>query len=424
MRIKTRVNLVILILLFGINLSYSQKYLKVENFKSEFAKKVNKEKYYKNLISEIDKTLSNLNEIDEKKWIAVFTNSQSIFYKSKIVKTAIENILTNLKDKNFKLQRSALETAFALYLNDFNDEIEELIKFTNDEISFAIAINYLLKSGNSNSVFRNKYLSLLKNKFPEFNKNIILSNLYNELELTKSESIPSIKDLLNHTFQKGKTIIYSIHRKNRKFHGITIIKKPDGNFSENKDGTIFYIPQLALSYSNLPYYLPNGNTPQGIYSVIGIYVSPTETIGPSPNILSRIPFEVSPEKFYHSANMKNVWSEENYTNLLPKSWQQYSPIYQSYHAGKIGRKLIIIHGSTDEINYYKNEPYFPLTPTQGCLSSKENWDEGNGKCSESDQIKLINAFNSTKQKKGFLVVFEIDDKEKPVTIEEILPYIK
>ncbi|MFZ1288958.1 MAG: hypothetical protein WAR79_02630 [Melioribacteraceae bacterium] len=427
MRIKPRVNLVILLLLFGTNLCFPQKILKVDNFKSEFAKKINKQEYYENLEREIDNTLSNFNVVNSKKLISTFSDTHSIFYKNQIVKNAVSKVLNFPLDKNIKLQQAVLETAFTLYLNDFTNEIKEIVKNTNDNVSFAIGVNYLLADDNSKKNLSTKYLSLLENKFPNYSSNPILNNLKWDLEFqtkTGFEKIPSVSDLLNHPFQKGKTVIYSIHRKNRKIPGITIIKKPDGNFVKNKEGSIFYIQQLALSYSNLPGYITNGNTPQGIFSIIGTYISPTETIGPTPNILMRSPFEVSPTIFFHSQNQKIKWNLDDYKNLLPKTWQNYFPIFQSFDAGKSGRKLIIIHGSTDELSYYKNELYFPFTPTNGCLSSKEIWSDQNGKCLESDQVKLINAFNSTNQKKGFLVVFEIDDSEKPITIDEILQFIK
>ncbi len=169
--------------------------------------------------------------------------------------------------------------------------------------------------------------------------------------------------------------------------------------------------------------MPNGNTPQGIYSIVGVYISPTETIGPTPNILVRSPFEVRTEIFYHNKNSVSNWNQIDYENLLPDTWKNYEPIYQSYKAGKIGRKLIIMHGSTDETKFFKEFPYYPLTPTKGCLSSKEIWSELNGKCIESDQVQLINAFRSAKQKKGFLVVIELDDQNKPISLNEIEKYI-
>ena len=109
---------------------------------------------------------------------------------------------------------------------------------------------------------------------------------------------------------------------------------------------------------------------------------------------------------------------------MPDSWKNYFPIYQSFYSGMIGRKLIIMHGSADELNYFKDFPYFPFTPTRGCLSSIEIWDENTGYCIESDQAKLINSFFSTHQTKGFLIVVELDDKKENISISDILPFIQ
>jgi hypothetical protein len=235
--------------------------------------------------------------------------------------------------------------------------------------------------------------------------------------------MPSVKDLLAHHFQKGKTIIYSIFRKERDYPGITVIKKPGGNFVRNDSGEIFHIKHLARSLSDLPYYLKNGNTPQGIYSVVGFYLSPTESIGPTPNVLTRIPYEVPPSIFYHDTTFGRRWNLSDYLNLIPESWKDYQPLQNAYHGGKIGRRKIVMHGSVDDLSFYKDKPFYPLTPTRGCIVSKEIWDEETGKNIESDQAKLMNAFFSTGELDGFLVVLEINDKKKPVNIEEIKPYI-
>ena len=266
----------------------------------------------------------------------------------------------------------------------------------------------------------------LEKRFSNWNSTPILKSLH--YYLTNSIRIifanqPPLKDLIHSPIQKGKTILYTFLRNNRNYPGITIIKKPNGKFVKNADGTIFNIPQLAISYSNLPSYIPNGNTPTGIYSIVGTYITPTESIGPTPNILVRSPFEVSPEIFFHNKNKYTQFTKADYDELLPKTWQNYFPIYQSFYSGKSGRKLIIMHGSTDNLTYYKNMPYYPMSPTRGCLSSKELWDSKTGKCLESDQVKLINAFRSTKQNKGFLVVIELDDKNKPVTLNDIKKYL-
>jgi hypothetical protein len=84
--------------------------------------------------------------------------------------------------------------------------------------------------------------------------------------------------------------------------------------------------------------------------------------------------------------------------------------------------MSLTRGTKQHISFYKNKPYYPFTPTHGCLSTVEIWNE-QGNVVRSDQARLINAFFSTKELKGFLVVVNIGNEGKPVTIDEIRPYI-
>ncbi|MCB9208870.1 MAG: hypothetical protein H6610_01985 [Ignavibacteriales bacterium] len=411
--------LILFLLSTLLNLN-AQNRIDVKKLKSNFVISENKEKYYSNLVKNVNTTFSETAISNSELWVKALRDAQSIFLKNNLVESGIQKSLTQTIDINLKLQRVTLEVAYSLYQNNFSKEVLNIFEKTQDPISFAISALYLQTSDISNSQIFD-FDEILKQKFPNYDQNSILINLKNELTNNNSENISEaqLKDLLNHNFQNGKTIVYSIHRKNRIYPGIAIIKKTDGNFLKNDDGTIFNIQQLALSYSNLPGYIPNGNTPQGVYSIVGWYISPTETIGPTPNLLVRSPFEVSTEIFYHGKQKKNSWNFFEYIELLPESLQNYHPLFETYNAGKSGRKLIIAHGSTDETKYYKDQPYYPLTPTRGCLSSKEIWSESTGYCIESDQAKLINAYKSVGNKNGFLVVFELDNQNKPVTIEEI-----
>jgi hypothetical protein len=419
-----KLSILIFFLLF-INITAQNK-TKIEKLKSSFAKGENKEKYYTNLVKNANTILNSELELDFNQWSKAFRDAQSIFLKNATVYNGLSKALSLAIDKNLKLQRISLEVAYTLYETELKEQVLQIFKKTTDPTSFAIAVHYLKRINyrDKKNIF---YIETLKRMFPKFEQNEVLIALINDLIELNSRSLiklPSLSELLNHDVQNGTTIIYSFHRKNRNYPGITIIKKPNGEFVRNEDGNIFNIPQLAISYSNLPGYIPNGNTPQGIYSVVGWYISPTETIGPTPNVLLRSPLEVSPKIFYHGKNKFNNWTLDEYKNLLPESWLKYLPIYQSYYAGMTGRKLIIMHGSTDETDYFQEKLYYPLTPTRGCLSSKEIWSKKTGKCLESDQSKLINALKSTGQKKGFLVVLEIDDQQKAVNLEELKSYIK
>ena len=423
---KTNANLSIIVIISTVINCYPQNLLKRLPLKSDFVKRENKIRYYENFEKKINSSLSQPLENNKKEWLNSLEKAESILLKNDLIKNAVEKILKMNVDEDIELQRTALEYAYGFYKKDFQKLMHNIFLKTKDKISYSIAVNYLLKLDNNKKLV-NFYLNDISRRFKDYKTEPLLRNL--EYDLRNQDSLkfmnrPSLNELFENKFQNGKTILYSIQRHNRKFPGITIIKKPDGNFASNNDGSIFYIQQLALSFANLPAYIPNGNTPEGIFSIVGTYISPTETIGPTPNVLIRSPFEVSPSVFYHHNNKFGNWNIADYKTLLPNSWKDYFPIYQSFYAGEIGRKLIIIHGSTDETKYFKNEPYYPLTPTKGCLSSKEIWSDETGRQIESDQVKLIEAFNKTHQYKGFLVVIELDNKQKPVEIQEILPLIK
>ncbi|MEO6687285.1 MAG: hypothetical protein ABIN24_15040 [Dyadobacter sp.] len=118
----------------------------------------------------------------------------------------------------------------------------------------------------------------------------------------------------------------------------------------------------------------------------------------------------------------NPWSKHLYASLLPSSWRSYNAIYESFWAGANNRSEIIMHGTTINPHYYKGQPYYPQTPSPGCLCSYEQWDK-NGKLTISSQQKIVDALKSG-SKSGHVVVFNLDNKRKPVRIEEILSFVR
>lgn len=416
----------LLLLYFGS--LQAQSYVDTNNLRSKFALKKSKEKFKDEITNSIQYVYNiDQRELNEDSIRKAFSNAVLTYSKQDSLKRSLKFLLNNYKDYSDRTVYSALEAAYSLFPNSFNSDIDSLVTDTDNPKLFAIGVNYLSENSDSN-FSTDKYLNLLRKK--EFKLNYrtkeIIAQLESHLE-GKSNGIhtnrPPLKELLTHSFQQNKTIIYSFFREDRNYPGITIIKKPNGKFVRNDSGAIFHIKHLARSLSNLPYYLQNGNTPEGLYSVVGFYVSPTESIGPTPNVLTRIPFEVPTSIFYHDTTLSRRWNLNDYLNLLPDSWKEYSPMKHSYQAGKIGRRKIVMHGAVDVLSFYKEQPYYPLTPTRGCIASTELWDENTGNNVKSDQAKLMNAFFSTGELDGFLVVLELDNKEKPVTIEEIKPYI-
>ena len=405
-------------LLITFSTLFAQREIETKNLRSKFAKKENRIKFEQQINQLIDTSFSKpISKLNSKQWHKAFNDASLYFIKKDTIEHSLDYVFDNYKIVNDKLLYRSIQTAYTLYPDKFHLQIENIFNETNNPSIFSASALYIL------NIKGIEYIKVsLRTKFLNYKLEPILKFFDFYLE-SKLNPIPPLGDLFKHNFQSGKTIVYSIQRKDRRYTGLTIIRSPDGRFVRNNDGTIFNIPHLALSVSNFPGILKNGNTPQGIYSIQKFYYTPTESIGPSPILLSRIPFEIDAKIFFHGTIKYNNYKIEDYRNLLPNTWQEYLPIYESYYAGQSGRRLIVAHGSADDPNYYLDKIYSPFAPTKGCLSAKEIWDQ-KGKLVESDQIKLMNAFFSTRQLYGFLVVIEIDDKMKPVQLEDILRYIE
>ena len=414
---------IVILVLGSTTLTLSQNMIDRSKLYSDYALSKNRREYINDLNKKITTIFGKeLNSASESEWRSLFREAGLIFYRNDDIYRAVQKSVFYSLSASIKFNRSLVETILILYPNDFQEFVGRIQHTTSDPTLYAYAVHYKLRQNDSLNV-RENISAELKKRFPDWEKFSQLKFL-NYYLLNSEIQTPNLKRLFTHTFMKGKTIIYSLQRKNRLFPGLTIIKKPDGTFVKGKNDSIFHIKQLAVSVSGLPGYLSQGNTPQGIFSIVGFYVSPTPSIGPTANVITRIPFEVSTDLFYHGLVKNKKWELENYKSLLPKSWKDYLPIFESFYAGKTGRRKIVMHGSVDDLTFYKDEPYYPLTPSKGCLTAKEIWSEETGRNVESDQTKLMNAFFSTGNLKGFLVVVDIDNKESDVTIDEILHLLK
>jgi len=224
-----------------------------------------------------------------------------------------------------------------------------------------------------------------------------------------------------HIKKHGQKIIYSFQRWNRNFQGIAVIQGADGHFLKDQYGAFIMVEQLARAGSNLPYFITDGNTPQGIFSITGTEISHGLFIGPTPNLQLLMPFEAD-SAFWHSEVDATLDPITRYKNLLPDAWKNYAPMTESFEAGKIGRTEILAHGTAIDPTYFTSMPYYPLTPTQGCLCAKEIWNRQTGKLDISDQFELVNAFVSNPPSKGYLMVINLDQQQKRVSKEEIKKY--
>lgn len=387
--------------------------------------KANQENTYRNLVQNtINKNLASpLTSENEEDWMSAFTALEVLQYKSHWVKSRIDSAAEIMHSLSVDFQRATLELLYTNYQSIYYQQVKLLLLQTQEPKIFAMCAEYILASDKAT-----EDVNFLKVKLQQlsttFTDNPILLQLQYGLENAfAKKNYPDLKPLFAKNFLPGKNIIYSFQRKNRDYPGLILIRDANGNIVKDSIGGIFNVPQLARSITNLPGYLTNGNTPQGIFSMQGNDVSRSIFIGPTVNIQMRMPYETSTQKYFGYASSDSDWSINKYKNLLPDALKNYAPLYQSYYAGKAGRTDIIIHGSTLNPNYYSGKSYFPLTPTMGCLTSKEVWDENTGKRIFSDQQKIINAFIPLGFKNGYVIVIEINEEEKAVSLTDLMQYL-
>ena len=398
---------------------------------SKFTTAQNRTKFYNNLIhNSITKNLSlHLEDSTEENWLEAFYAMELIFYKEPWAMAKLKIAADSLKKRSIDFQKTFLELVYANKLKNFMPQADELFKTTVNGKVFAMCAEYLLLTDTSrnNKNYVGKIVSKRRNQLNTDDDFIAVTGLTRHLEnidKIKQISLPVFfKPLFKKEYLKGNTIVYSIQRKNRNYPGLVLIKDTGGNFVTNSNGVIFTVSQLAKSLSSLPFYITNGNTPQGIFRMDGFEKSRSNFIGPTENIQLTMPAETSIKHFLKDSSITDtIWRKEWYSKLLPKSLSAYDPLYESFYAGTIGRTEIIAHGTAVDPEYYKGQLYYPYTPTAGCLCTKEIWD-ATGKRMVSDQKKLTDAVKKAGGANGYLIVLELDDTKKAVTAEEILPFL-
>ena len=411
--------------IFLILLFLQQNSIAQDNLFARFTTKESQDKIHQSLFNyTINKNLSlPLNDSTEANWEDAFGALELLLYRNKIVDKKIDEAFEVIGSRSKSFQRALLELAYTNYPSRYFIEVLTLLQNTDDVKIFAICVEYLLQQDPDRLIVTSIKDMMIK-KFADDLVNPIIVRLSERISEINSPSTSLIQnkfftDIFNRKFLPGQIIMYSFQRKDRDYPGLVVIRNREGKFIRDSGEIIFNVPQLARSISNLPDYLTNGNTPQGIFRMHGFDVSTSIFIGPSPNIQLSIPGEISLKKFLNDSTIQDsVWTKGYYAKLLPLGLQNYAPLYHTYYAGLAGRTEIISHGTTINPEYYKGRPYYPHTPTQGCLCTKEIWD---GKRLESNQKKLIDALLKAGGAEGYCVVIELNDKKAPVTIDEILP---
>lgn len=371
----------------------------------------------------IEKNLSlPLADSTESRWNSAFFALQYLQKHTPWIEHRIRYAITKMHKCSPEFQRGLLELIYGMYPQTFHREVEALLEQTDHSKVFAMAAHYLLlqpRAGMRETLMERvtaRMLSLQGNPWMEQ----LLFHLRDEPVL-----IPDASSFLQRDYLPGQVLVISVQRKNRDYPGLAIVRNRAGEFIKDSTGKLFTVPQIARSLSGLPGYLTNGNTPEGLLRMDGYGISKAGAIGPTTNLQLTLPMEYDARHFYRdSIQVDSIGNIDLYRKLLPEAWRDYFPVYEAYYAGKAGRHEIIAHGTTVKPSYYRSKPFYPFTPTLGCLCTNESWDDATGQRLESDQLKLVHAVEKAGGPDGYLIVINLDDQHLPVQPEEILALLK
>lgn len=224
---------------------------------------------------------------------------------------------------------------------------------------------------------------------------------------------PDITTYMNGEYINSVKVIMFC-RLNRLYPCLMTLKDVNGEIVRNADGSLWTHPALASSARGLPSYVRNGNTPAGVYTIDSVMPTADQQISFGKNrrmILNFIP--ASQDESLHKT-------------LLPLSSTISNWWKSGIVARDIGRNLLRIHG-TGKINKDPTTPYFPFMRTSGCVAQRENTYSGvryNDQRVLLDQImtamELAPNYSNEVKVKGIFYLIELNDKNAPVTHEDLL----
>ncbi len=392
----------------------------IATIKSRFALYTEREKLNRSLY---DRTIRQsfslpLNSETEYRFQSSFYSVSQFLINDSMVHVGFKKTIAAYDSLEWETRRSFLEAIYALNPNGYTAEIEKIFQKELHPKGVAMAAIFLCRR---DSLQVKKIRQQLQKRFVQYNAEPMffeLEKFFSNYSRSKKTLLPDVSSLFLAQPQHGRKMIYSLQRWNRDYPGLAIIQDANGKFSRDETGRLIIIRQLARSASDLPYFITNGNTPQGIFSIQGTGISNNQMIGPTPNIQMIMPNEETWENFFHGP-ADTSFPLLAYTDLLPESWKDYLPMQEAFYAGKLGRTEIIAHGTTIDPQYFADKPFFPISPTLGCLCARETWNPTTGGLSESEQYRLASTYITAEGEDGYFIVLNLDDKAAEVSREEV-----
>ncbi len=370
---------------------------------NEFTLQSERDRFSADKIKFIDSVFTQVpDSTDEKVFTGAFWASELMLRTTPGGRDAVRNGLYNFSMFSNSFRRSLLQNAYTLYHTEFVDIIDSLIMTEKDEKLFAMMAEYIIRA---DSIRKDGVLVMMRNRFPGWASHPVLKGMV----LSHSGYAPvtdaQINELISYRQHAGEASVYVIVHKNRDLPGYAFIQDDNGLILMEGDDTLM-IRVIARSVTNLPGYLTNGNTPPGVFSMQSIAISDNIFIGPTPTLVTYLPFETDVVTFSFGGQEQGTWTEERYRSFFPPGWISIEQKNMAYYAGEAGRSEIIMHGTTIDEEFYSGQPYYPFTPSLGCICSLEIWDRKKGVPKESDQLKMIMALKRHRIDKALVYLIE------------------
>lgn len=327
---------------------------------------------------------------NETAWSGACWAMEILLYRPKRFEQQIPALIRQLPQQSVDLQYRFLEMLYTVYPRQFVKPIQQQWSYFANAKVKAVALEYLKL--NNVYVLTTTQTDTLPPHLLTF-----------KTQQNNSVLQPKQDDFLAADFLPGQVVLCSFQHCNRNLPGYLMIRTAQHSWLSDSVGKPYRFPQLARSITNLPYYLTNGNTPQGLYRLKGWAQSDNKFIGTTTNLQMVMPDEDGAPSFFDTTPTNLAAA---YGQLLSPSFITYTNLWQSYRAAQLGRSEIIAHGTAIDPQWYKGKTYYPHTPSLGCLSSPEIW---NGRLVKSVQQAWVNTVQSITDATGYLMVAEIAD---------------
>ncbi|MCS6782075.1 MAG: hypothetical protein RMI89_00215 [Gloeomargarita sp. SKYBB_i_bin120] len=261
---------------------------------------------------------------------------------------------------------------------------------------------------------RQPLIAQVRRRFPQPSE--LLAVVLQDLE-QPPQPLPPLTDLLAWQAYPSEMQLYVFCPRNR-WRPCTLLVKDDRGEFYREQGRLWSRQLLSQSVYALEWPFTYGQTPQGLQRVEGRTDSRSGDLfrayGQFPLVKLFLPFETGVRAFFPPQPGPFRGSLADYLERLPPTWRDYTPLRQSYYAGRLGRNLLRIHGTGDAPTLFARPPegQHDWNPALGCLTALERYGS-QGELGQADMPEILRVLASASSGRmtGYLLVVEVPDEQ-------------